>query len=60
MKKAFIKMTLNVPDNFQVGDCKNCPLKGESYYDNHYVQVSTFCNLGLPSNLCPIEMEILP
>lgn len=58
MKKAFIKMSINVPDDFKIGDCKKCPLLGETYYDNHcYVQASTFCNLGLPSQLCPMEME---
>ncbi len=57
MKKAFIKISVNVPDDFKTGDCKKCPLCGETYYDNHYVQISTFCKLGLPSQFCPIEME---
>jgi hypothetical protein len=57
MKIAHV--SFKVPDSFKVGDCKNCPLHDESYFDNHYVKTNTFCKLNASSPFCPIIMEVM-
>lgn len=57
MKKA--KIIFKVPDSFKVGDCQNCPLSSEYYFDNHYVVSKRGCILKFPTTFCPIEVEVM-
>ena len=60
MKIAHINLSLKVPDNFRgAGDCKNCPLHSESYFENHYVEANTFCKIGASPIFCPIIVEVM-
>lgn len=54
MRKVEIKFTINVPNNFYCGNCKNCPMKSETYYDGH---IEVKCGLGFNEGTCPIYYE---
>ena len=59
MKKARLDIRINVPDNFKCGDCKICPLREESYTDNHYsVTTTVLCKIGYNEVTCPIITEV--
>lgn len=54
MKKA--KISFEVEDDFETGDCVECPLysiEGDDYYGEDYRS----CQLGYPYSECPIELE---
>lgn len=58
MKKANINININVPDNFECGDCYICPLKETKYIQvglqEYDTQIS--CKLGFQKSTCPIEV----
>ena len=57
MKKAIINIKINVPDDFECGDCEKCPLAIESYYDNHYIaETRISCPLEFNKSTCPLEV----
>ena len=58
MKKAILNMMLNVKDDFEPGDCKNCPIHTESYFDTHFsCKTRISCPLSCMYATCPIEMD---
>ncbi len=59
MKKARLDIIINVPDDFQCGDCKNCPLRSEgyTYYDLYETRTEISCKLGFNKIICPITIK---
>lgn len=59
MKKATISVKLNVSDDYEIGDCKRCPISIKEYKEYSYCLGETVykCPLGYNSAICPIEIE---
>lgn len=59
MKKANLSISINVPDNFEPGDCESCPLHFRSSYEYAYqcYEEKIGCKLDLPKHICPISLE---
>ena len=55
--KANINIQINVPTDFESGQCEKCPLACKSYFENHYVEETVSCKLGYTSITCPIDVE---
>lgn len=59
MKKVFLSVTLNAPDNFEVGKCESCPIVKKEYQETHYntggYQYS--CPIGHKPISCPMEVK---
>lgn len=58
--KANINIQINVPNDFECGQCEKCPLACKSYFENHYVEETISCKLGYTSITCPIVIEKEP
>lgn len=59
MKKVRLDIKLNVPDDFECGDCKKCPLRKEKYREEvpGTGRTTISCKLGFSEGTCPIEVE---
>lgn len=58
MKKAHLSIEINVSDDFECGNCSKCPLRSESYFDNHMAtQTIISCKIGFTDFNCPIITE---
>ena len=56
--RAILNLNMGVPDNFKCGDCEKCPLSVEKYFTNQCcVRKEVTCKLGMPKELCPLELE---
>lgn len=59
MKKMILNVKINVPDNFECGDCKNCPLSATSTYESYgYIDEKYICKIGYNKTTCPLESEL--
>ena len=59
MKKVRLDIKLNVPDDFECGDCKKCPLRNEEY-EEYYPgtgHTTISCTIGFNEGTCPIEVQ---
>ena len=59
MKQAIVKFNINVPDDFEIGECKKCPFHSTStieYYAGCYEEKS-YCNLKHNATTCPIRLS---
>ena len=58
MKKCRVNIKINIPDSFEVGDCKNCPLHTTIEWETSYqvYETHTKCNIGYTSMTCPLEI----
>ena len=59
MKQAIVKFNINVPDDFEIGECKKCPFHSTStieHYAGHYEEKS-YCNLKHNATTCPIRLS---
>lgn len=55
--KAKLNVLINVPDDFECGDCKNCPIHQENYINSYQCRESKIsCPLGFNHISCPIEV----
>jgi len=58
MKKMVLNVKINVPDNFECGDCENCPLSAISTYESYsYIDEKYICKIGYNKPICPLEQE---
>lgn len=58
MKKAILNVKLNVPNDFECGNCKRCPLSSLSYYDDFYTHTEEYvCKIGYNETTCPLELS---
>lgn len=58
MKKAKVNMTINVSDDFEVGECAKCPIHSESCFSTHiYSETKISCLLNCTPVNCPITIE---
>lgn len=48
---------INVPDDYETGNCENCPLCAKSYFENHYIQENISCKIGFTSLSCPLIVK---
>ena len=49
---------LEVEDDFEIGDCYNCPLSYDNYYDEDgYSEVDTYCVLHCSYENCPLKIR---
>ena len=57
MKKVRLDIKINVPDSFQQGDCKKCPLHTTTEWETSYqvYETTTKCNIGYTAMTCPLE-----
>lgn len=56
MKQAMLVMQINVPNDFETGDCKKCPLSVTSYYSTgpQYIEENRTCKISCTPMTCPI------
>lgn len=59
MKKATISVKINVADDFEMGDCRKCPIAIKEYKEYSYCSGGYIyrCPLGYNSATCQMEME---
>lgn len=58
MKKVTLNIKINVPNDFECGDCKRCPLVSKSSIEYPgYVHEEYFCKMGFSKITCPLEKE---
>ena len=56
MKKMTLNIKINVPDDFECGNCKKCPLSAKSGVDYPgYVDEKYICKIGYDKVVCPLE-----
>ena len=61
MKKAILNIKINVPDDFNIGECDKCPLsvknrrEWESLPGCYWVDV--YCKLGFDEATCPLKVK---
>ena len=61
MKKIKLNVILNASDDYEVGNCNNCPIASKSSYEPFpgYYTEKTNCKLGYKPINCPVEEEKL-
>lgn len=58
MKQANLIAILNVPDDFETGECTKCPLCAKSYFENHqYMEEMVDCRIGFTPLTCPLIVK---
>lgn len=59
MKRATANLEFYVKDNFEPGDCDNCPFKDvhETEVSHQVYERKVGCNLGSKSFRCPIKVK---
>lgn len=59
MKTADVSFKMLVPDDFEPGQCKKCPLKLVEGHEtaNRTWEETVSCRVGLNKIHCPIRME---
>ena len=61
MKKVTLNVKINVPNDFECGDCTRCPLVSKSSTDYHgCVHEEYICKIGFSKITCPLEKEAEP
>lgn len=57
MKKLTLSIKINVPDEFEIGDCEKCPIVLKEYKECAYGQgrYKYKCSLGFKPGICPLE-----
>ena len=59
MKKAILNIKINVPDDFNIGNCDKCPLNVksscESFPGCYWEKVD--CKFGFNEVTCPLEVN---
>lgn len=48
------KLKVNVPDDFEAGDCNRCPFRQEKETNYNY-DIKVSCSLGFCKSVCPLE-----
>lgn len=58
MKKAYLNINVNVKDDFDPGDCENCPFASIAEYEDamrcYHRKVT--CSLGYCKKVCPLDV----
>lgn len=59
MKKATLNIQINVPDNFNCGDCNRCPFNVEKEQILETGQTLEYvdCGIGFSHTTCPLEVK---
>lgn len=58
MKKVTLNIKINVPNDFECGDCKRCPLVSKSSIDYPGGVYDEYnCKIGFSKITCPLEKE---
>ena len=58
MKKITLNIKINVPNDFECGDCKRCPLVSKSSIDYPGCVYEKYnCKIGFNKITCPLEKE---
>ena len=60
MKKASVNLEIFVSDDFQPGDCENCPFKNvrETEVTRSVYERKVECHLGRKPFTCPIYIHV--
>lgn len=58
MKQATLIAILNIPDDYETGNCLKCPLCVKSYFENQqYIDEKFSCKLEFTSLNCPLTVK---
>ena len=60
MKKASLVLDINVPDDYETGDCAKCPLCSKSYYSTYSgdgVSETFSCRIECTRMTCPVVVS---